>query len=376
MLPTSHQAPTIRTASPVLPRSASDDAAMVLAEVSSGFLAASTRLSDQYRDLRRQVGQLGRELAVRDTALEASRRDNEAWRFALHAVVDAMPCGVLILGPGGCVVQANPEACRLLDCSEVELMPSTDALPEQLAHALSALRGNDGVQEIRMPAVNSSELERRLQLCAHRFSAKPGGLETILILSDVSARKADEQERGSVCDAAAMAELAATLAHEMRNPLAGLEMFAELIEEQPERCREWLGHLRAGLRGMAASLNNVLSFYGAGCPLPQTVALGRVLASAAEFARPVVEQAGLHLVVKGESLPGTVAANETALQQVVLNLVVNAARHTPAGSTLTLALEQPCRTHLQLRVSDTGSGITPEDMPHISKDCRPVWRKD
>ena len=360
MLPTSHRAPTIS-----FPRGGpepAEAASLVLAEAFSDFIAASGRLEASYRDLQREVTQLDSELAVRNAALEGSLRENEQMRLALVALVDSMPCGVLVLGAENRILCMNPEARRLLgrqpNLSAIDPAQQT----EQTATTLLPIGTLEGLSEFRLPATPERDA-RWLQLRTRRLAGGPNGMEAIVVLSDISAQKESELKRESGRHELALAAIAATLAHEMRNPLASLELFLGLLEEEPQRTQEWLAHLRAGLRGMAATVDNVLSFHGIGFPLLRPVALGPLLAATGKFVLPITQQAGLRLVVTGHTLAGTVMANEAALQQVLLNLVTNAVRHTSSGGTITLRLSQPRPTHLRLEVRDSGCGIAPEQLP-------------
>ena len=57
----------------------------------------------------------------------------------------------------------------------------------------------------------------------------------------------------------ALAEMSTILAHEIRNPLASMELFAGLIAEGPGQTSQWVSHLRAGIRTLSGTVNNVLS---------------------------------------------------------------------------------------------------------------------
>ena len=86
--------------------------------------------------------------------------------------------------------------------------------------------------------------------------------QTILIMRDVTAQKRAEQEREAGRKAVALAEISTILAHEIRNPLASLELFAGLmeIEKDADRRSQWTSNLRAGIRSLSGTVNNVLSF--------------------------------------------------------------------------------------------------------------------
>jgi len=195
-----------------------------------------------------------------------------------------------------------------------------------------------------------------------------------LILRDVTAQKRAEQEREAGRKAMALAEITTILAHEIRNPLASLELFAELIEKDEDRRAEWVSHLRAGIRSLSGTVNNVLSFHGSSsmklAPIPLSVLIGNAI----QFVQPLADQAAVSLEWLADQGQVLVMGNESALQQVVLNLVSNAIRHTPAGGSVTVSLrpEQSAAKggnqesgQVIAEFSDTGCGIRPDQIDRV-----------
>src|SRR5580692_4919664 len=108
MLPSSHASPIIDAIPASLPSPG------LLADAFSEFISASSLLEASYRDLQREVRQLGFELAERNAALSTSLAENDRMRAALQQIIDSMPCGVLVLDSADSIVTINPEARRLL----------------------------------------------------------------------------------------------------------------------------------------------------------------------------------------------------------------------------------------------------------------------
>ncbi len=351
-----------------------------LADAFSDFIAASETLERSYRELQAEVGQLSRELAVRNKELESSLAENKAMRVALSELIDSMPCGVLVLGPEELhaepaqprLLRMNPEAWRLLGIRNT-LPRDLEELQARTGLDLQPFCAMEGENEFSFcPGSSPQDLEmatgqnrRWLNLRTRRLPQVTSGMQTILIFADITAHKQAEEQREAGRRSAALAEIAAMLAHEVRNPLAGMELFAALIDEEPSRSREWTQHLRAGLRKLAGTVNNVLSFHGTDPVHLQLLEFGEVVRAAAEFARPVTEQAGITLQLQNHRAEGMVLANEAAVQQLVLNLVLNSVRHTPWGGTITIAISPIEPSCLRLSVADTGCGIAPEDRPHV-----------
>ena len=91
MSPSSHAAPIINAAPDALHSQG------LLADAFSEFISASSLLEASYRDLQREVSQLGFELAERNAALTRSLAENDRMRAALQQIIESMPCGVLVL---------------------------------------------------------------------------------------------------------------------------------------------------------------------------------------------------------------------------------------------------------------------------------------
>jgi signal transduction histidine kinase len=178
----------------------------------------------------------------------------------------------------------------------------------------------------------------------------------------------------------ALAELAATLAHEIRNPLGSLELFAGLLAESElgSAERQWVGHLQAGLRTLAATVNNVLHFHSQSHAELAPTDLGPLLRSIAQFLQPVAQRAKVRVELALSTEEMTVAADRHRLEQVVLNLAFNSFQFMRSGGVLRIAARIACETtekmpndkvtkdkKIRLEVADTGPGIAPEDLARI-----------
>jgi PAS domain S-box-containing protein len=359
--------------------------AVLLAGEFSEFITAATRLENSYRELQEQVSQLGQELSERNAALNTSLAENERMRQALQQIVDSMPCGVLVLDCDGQISMINPECRRLLGLNEADFNTESKTTLRQIsvwsgvnleASFENASSGETG-QEF---CVRGSGGKRWVEVRNRRLfrsSGKPGVLDkTILILRDITAQKRAEQEREAGRKAMALAEITTTLAHEIRNPLASLELFAELIEKDDVRRGEWISNLRAGIRSLSGTVNNVLSFHGSGSLSLAPLSLSAVMTNALKFIQPLADQAAVSLEWTAGHDDVRVMGNASALQQVVLNLVSNAIRHTPAGGNVKVSLrlapgdakgknDGDNSGQLIAEFSDTGCGIRPDQIDRI-----------
>jgi two-component system sensor histidine kinase FlrB len=348
----------------------------LLAEAFSKFISASARLESSYGQLQLEVTFLSRELADRNSALKASLAENERVHGALQQIVDSMPCGVLVVEEDGSVSVINPEGRRLLDLSQ--------STPKHL-DAISAASGIDlsgflseqvSVDEEREFCKTTLNSRRWLAVRErHLLHGSEGGYraqrQAILILRDVTLQKQAEEERERSRKATALAEVATTLAHEIRNPLASLELFTGLIEAGGDDISEWISHLHAGIRSLAATVSNVLSFHGREVPSLSPLDLNASIRSSVEFARPIAQQVGISLGFDAEDAGLWINGNSSALQQVVLNMVCNSLRHTQMGGSVWVTVSRhhdPAKSSGDIAIiefSDTGCGIAPEHLQDI-----------
>jgi signal transduction histidine kinase len=169
----------------------------------------------------------------------------------------------------------------------------------------------------------------------------------------------------------ALAEMATVLAHEIRNPLGSLELLTSCLAGDPGlsgESTECVQHLRAGVRYLSATVNNVLCFHNPSskqmCPLE----LSSVLKATVEFLRPLAQQRGVNLTLRDALNDTEIAGDTNGLRQLILNLACNALRHTQPGGEITVSAALDGYEQGRIAVvefADTGSGIRPEDLPHI-----------
>jgi signal transduction histidine kinase len=365
MLPSSHPVPINH------PPVASLHHPRQLADAFSEFISASALLESSYRDLQQEVAHLGVELAERNAALTRSLEENDRMRAALQQMIDSMPCGVLVLNAQESIVTINPEGRRLLGLGGRragtlrELSRASRIDFEALVTASDGLRDNEVHLTTKSGARWLAIGRRELRIPA---GAGAAALRSIWILRDITVSKQAEQEREAARRATTLAEISTILAHEIRNPLASLELFAGLIAQDGGANPEWVGHLQAGIRTLSGTVNNVLSMTGDGPARLVPVNLRACVTSGVEFVRPVAEQAGVSLRVAASENDVAVEGNEDAIRQIMLNLVRNAIRHTAAGGWIQVSTRSEARDGARLaivEVEDSGCGIAEEMLAHL-----------
>lgn len=331
-----------------------------LARAFASFTEAAGSLERSYGQLQGQVEHLRQELEVTNRDLSASLEENRRMRERLRRVLESLPCGVLVMEAGDRISSLNPEAARLLWGN-----PETvDLLPDPLLAALQFARDTGEERELSLA---SPDGQRSTWVAVRHAWLDQDHSTSVFILRDVSETKKLERERENVRRQQALVEISALLAHEIRNPLGSLELFAGLLAEADlaDESRRWVEHVQAGLRTLSSTVNNVLHLHNA--PLPECAAmdLGELLDWAYEFLLPLAKQARVELQVVNEVRGVVTLADRHRLEQVILNLALNAFRFMPAGGWLAISASDLGDAGTEIAVRDTGPGIAPADLPRI-----------
>ncbi len=340
-----------------------------LAQAFVSFTQAAGSLEKSYGQLQAEVTRLRDELERANCELAASLEENAQVRRFLAGVLEGLPCGVLALA-GGELRLANPEAGRLLGI-DPEWRVGGETLPEPVGRLLEA-EGFSSDGRLWEYALGEGEAGRTLAVTATEVAGVDGKVRgQILILRDVSDEKRLAAEREAARRVQALAEISTLLAHEIRNPLGSLELFAGLIADSTAAMpdvRQWVDHLQAGLRGLSATVNNVLQFHSQPSPQLFPTALDRLLRETVEFLRPLARQRGLQVSLINRVGPVRIAADPHRLRQAFFNLALNAFRAMSKGGALYLRLDWTAKaegSRVQVEVEDNGIGIAAEDLGNI-----------
>lgn len=193
---------------------------------------------------------------------------------------------------------------------------------------------------------------------------------------DVTERKAMEDELRHLAATLSDAdhrkdEFLATLAHELRNPLApirnGLQVL-NLIKDDAEEAEEYRAMMERQVDQMVRLVDDLMDISrisrGKIELRRERISLEEVLASAVETSRPLIEQMGHRLTITQPRKSLIVDADLTRLAQVFLNLLNNAAKYSERGGQIWLIAEQSGSEAI-VTVRDSGIGIAAEMLPRI-----------
>ena len=322
----------------------------------SGLREVGRQLEDAYRKLEERAIQL---INIQDYT---------------QSILRSITSGVVTVGPDGSVATVNPAAERILGMSEFEVVPK----PIRALFSEDAGLGNDvtKVLEGRLPkAVREMTLVTNggktihAQVSASRMRAVGGRiLGAVVTLEDTSEVKALTEQLIRADRLAALGELTAGVAHEVRNPLGIIRASVQLLEDarcEPERVREAGGVIKQEIDRLDKVIKALLDFGRPSRPTLVRTDVEDVLRDVVLFTRRF---AGKQRVRIRESYAGNlppVMGDPDQLKQVFLNLVTNAVQVMgDTGGTVEVAT-RTVSDFVVATVKDDGPGIAEEEIGKI-----------
>jgi two-component system phosphate regulon sensor histidine kinase PhoR len=298
-------------------------------------------------DLADAIHRLAEQLEARLSALAAEQS-------ILTALVETLNEGVIAISPNHEVVRINETGRRLLSIGR-PIPFALDFLPREatLRGAISrALNGKE--TEPEEVVIGDSTLS---------LTASPliNGGAVVALFDLTPIRKLEAVRRDFV----------ANVSHELRTPLTIIGGFAETLQDPdiPANKRsEFARTIFTNTQRMQRMVDELLDLSriesGHWKPRPEQVRIADAAGEVFGRAATTAKSKGIVLDTSIDADADTVYADRTALEQILLNLVENALRHTPEGGRITIET-RPDDTGVRLIVRDTGTGIPPEHLPRI-----------
>jgi two-component system, NtrC family, sensor histidine kinase PilS len=292
-----------------------------------------------------------------------------------NVMVESIQSGLLTVDSGGRVLYVNPYGESLLGRRTAEIRGRS--LPEVLSSRLldiSALRAREGDArlvrfELRYERPDGTALDLGVSVTALPQTSALGGGH-LLVFQDLTEIKNLEQEVRVKEKLAAVGEMAAQLAHEIRNPLGSISGSAQILMAEPNMSTEQerlLSIITRESKRLSDTLNRVLFQARPGPNPPGPVDIGPVITEAMTLLRNGPEVSPEHrLEFEFDEGPHICLADPDQIAQVFWNLARNGLEAMPGGGVLTVRLSRR-DGQLILSVRDQGRGIGREEQRQIFK---------
>jgi PAS domain S-box-containing protein len=335
------------------------------------------------------------ELEQQNEELLSTREELERQRHGYLRLFDEAPFGYMVTDSHGIVEEVNQQAATLMGFVQA-LLPGKPFL-------LYVVREDRGIVSGLISRACAGEPCGEVEVQLQRRGREPFAAVLTVVrdlegqertarlrwtMRDVSqARAAEEALRASEerlrhsQRMEAVGRLAGGIAHSFNNLLAAMafqcELLCERLPEEDER-RVYVEEIQKAGERAAALARQLLAFGRKQVLQPRVLRLNQVIHDMEPMLRRLIGE-HIRLEIRLDPADGAVHVDLGQLEQVVLNLVVNARDSMPQGGALLLAAESleiapgerlsgfdlPPGSYVQLSVTDTGTGITPEVMGHL-----------
>ena len=313
------------------------------------FNEMSQQLTDSYTFLENKVEQLSGELATVSAQRMQELAEKERLADRLESLLQMLPAGVLLIDEFGVVVQSNPAADDLL-------------LQSSGAASLLGARWRDLIQKCFKPRRDDGhEISlvdgRRVSL---RTAAMMNERGQLILLTDMTETRVLQSQLAQHERLSAMGKMVASLAHQIRTPLAAATLYAghlgspELAETHRVR---FAGKLQERLHHLESQVRDMLIFARGEAPLNDDVTVADLLAGVQSAMEVPLAQFRAVCTVDNQLQGHSLMCNRDALISAVMNLVNNALEsgEHPIEIEIVASLHSPGRMLLQIR--DNGPGL-------------------
>lgn len=294
------------------------------------------------------------------------------------ALQDSLSPGVIVVSRREQIISCTIEAERLLN-----LPPGKSAnaplslLPSPLQNIIHEVLARGGPVTVNnLPLFTGSQPARQFHVQALPLHSRPDAADVIVILNDVTGFLHLEENVSRLNRLATVGTLSAGMAHELKNALVPVKTFVDLLLEK-NKDSELADVVAREMSRMNSIVRQMLKF---GSPAPSARSLVRLHDVLDHSLRMVQHQMDGKLISLNRAFnaaPDAVQGDNHQLEQVFVNLFLNAVEATGSNGSLTVATEVLAKPpahlatkhanqpHIHVLVADTGIGIAPENLDRM-----------
>lgn len=295
------------------------------------------------------------------------------------ALQQCLSPGVIVVGANSQILACSPELEICFDLAPGELTGASIAnLPAAVSYTIRAASRSHGVAISGEFAVTGgAQLGRKFHLNAIATSSGPAESLVVLTMTDVTGFARLQQSVERLDRLATAGTLSAGMAHEIKNALVAVKTFVDLLLEK-NKDAELAEIVSREMSRVNAIVRQLLKFGGATRPERGPVRLHDVLEHSLRMVQHQLDGKLISLNRAFKATSDIVPGDNQQLEQVFVNLFLNAVDATGANGSLTVETEfiasatpdiaapqfagQP---HVRVMVADTGAGITPENLEQM-----------
>jgi nitrogen fixation/metabolism regulation signal transduction histidine kinase len=344
-----------------LPKACDDPRYATLVNAFEAFQQQSQQLEESHEKLKEQLKHSQIDVAEKNKELAKKVTEVQEIKERLFSTLESITDAVFMTDKLGAILNANHAACKFFENeSEDELSP--DALM-QIPEIKKEIKAGKKVQDKDLTCTIHDE-EKVFMLSI--LPIKNSKDKLVIILKDITEYhflkvRVEREDRMT-----ALGTVAASVAHEIRNPLAAVEGFARLLERDlPDHQKRMAGKIVQATRQLNYVVTNLLTYTRdqAINPFPHDVC--QVIEEAAELVIPMANDRDIEFTM---TLKKGISAFIDGMQikQLLLNLFINAVQACPVKEDGAIWIEMSKKKNkVVIKVRDNGCGIPANKINHL-----------
>ncbi len=347
------------------------------------FNQSTQRLEQAYMQLQERVKEIDKEMELTNERLKRKVEELDGLTRYLNNILESMHSGVVAIDLNGKITTLNRAAEEILSISAAEAggkdyQSVIRNVPNVHPLLLKALREGKNYLDVEHEIMTKDDktrlVESSISMLRDTSENIVGAVEVFRDVTEIR----DLKERLHRADKlAAIGEMAATIAHEIRNPLNGIEGFASLLERDfnnGDPRRRLVQNIINGAKSLNKTITDLLIFARPVKLKLMDANISEILENAICFADMEMKQKGINNIRMFRNFNAhitNITCDPEQLQQVFLNLLLNAIQAMPEGGDITVftrlgAVAFKEGTHsegelnsrvIQIGITDTGIGI-------------------
>jgi len=312
----------------------------LLKESFDAFQESSTRLQEVYAALQEKIVQTGVELEAKNAELTRISAEREDMKNYLQRILESLTTGVLVTDSRGRVKIVNRAAENFLGMRAVELQgtPVSQIFGERDAASVEA------ESNARRRITLQGRVLEIFSAAIHAVDGSPG--DTAWVIYDMTGTLKLEKQARHLEKNAAMLEMAARIAHEVRNPLGSIELFSSLLLRhiREPRQRDWIDQIIQSVKNIDQKIEELLQHARTVEPLMEMMNIHDILRELLLYSDRIADGGHIFLSVEYAGQEPFIRGNPAMIRQIFLGMVLNALKSMPEEG------------HIRIRTKIEGSG--------------------
>lgn len=305
----------------------------------NAFNTSAHELEASYKLLQEQVKRLNIELEKKNSQLENNLRENEVTKNFLNSILESLPTGVFVTNCDRKLLMANQAISKIIGRNIYKINKDEFNLFFEILNAGTSK--NPVTYNVEFKTAKSDIKQLKVSR-SNVIGKDKETLGLLHIVQDVTriAKIGEQSERDKRLKA--MGEMAIQVAHEVRNPLGSIELFASILRNELEYkpdLKKMTNHIVDEVKRLDNSISNLLQF-----TLPQDLVFHKVninslMIDYIEFMKPLLNKNGVDLIYKEPDMDIIVHADKDLLKQVFINLTINSLQAMSNGGILKVKID-------------------------------------